>query len=99
MLIGLVFMDHFELGLVRCDFNTGFGFCLFIQTVLLRAELLLLDTEQVQSHGNSEQNRGEQEQNLLLRLEGSTQEGVRPVKTTESVTNRPSEPLNTTDTV
>ncbi len=74
MLVGLVFMDHFELRMVRCDFNTGFGFCLFIQTVLMRTELLLLDTEQVQSHGNREQNRGEHEQNLFLRLK------IRPKK-------------------
>ncbi len=58
----------------------------------MRTELLLLDTEQVQSHGNREQNRGEHEQDLFLRLEDSTQEGVRPVKTTEGVTPAPPKP-------
>lgn len=92
IVVGLVFVDHVQLGMVRRDFNAGFSFRLLVQTVLLWTELLLLDTEEVQSHGDCEQNRSEQEQDLLLRLEGSTQEGVRPVKTAQSVTHCSTEP-------
>lgn len=56
-----------------------------VQPLVLGRVLLLLDTEQVQGHGDGEEDGGEEEQDLLLGFKGYSEEGVRPVQTSESV--------------
>lgn len=83
--VRLVFVDHVELGRVHQragDLNIRLSFRLVVQTILLRAELLFLDTEEMQNHRPAEQNRSKEEQNLLLRLEGPTQKRVSPIQPT-----------------
>lgn len=46
---------------------------------MLGRVVLLLDAEEMQHHGEREEDRGENEQDLLLRLENHSEEGVRPV--------------------
>lgn len=58
---------------------------------MLGRVLLLLDTEQVQDHGDGEEDGCEEEEDLLLGFEGYSKEGVRPVQTSESVADSTTE--------
>lgn len=62
-----------------------------VQPLVLGRVLLLLDTEQVQAHGDGEEDGGEEEQDLLLGFEGYSKESVRPVQTSESVADSTAE--------
>lgn len=58
-----------------------------VYPVILGQILLLFNAEQVQNHGDREEDSSKEEQDLLLRLERCSEKGVCPVQTSESITD------------
>lgn len=56
-----------------------------VEPVLLWRVLLLLDAEEVEDHGGGEQDGGKDEEDLFLGLEDRSEEGVRPVQTSQGI--------------